>query len=50
MIWEIDTSKVPDKQIAFWAEVTLLSWKNNCTIDESIEEMKSILKQNKKST
>ena len=44
MIWQIDTSKIPDKQIEFWAEIILLSKKFNCTIDETIEGMKSQLK------
>lgn len=47
MIWQIDTSKIPDKQIAFWAELILLSKKANCTIDESIDEMRNVLKSNK---
>lgn len=43
MIWQIDTSKIPDKDMAFLAEVILLSNKNNCTIYKSIEDMKNIL-------
>jgi hypothetical protein len=45
MIWQIDTSKVPDKDIAFLAEVMSISYKNNCTIDETIEEMKDVLRK-----
>lgn len=47
MIWQIDTSKVPDREIAFLAEVILLSNKFNCTIDETIENMKKTLKEKK---
>jgi hypothetical protein len=43
MIFQIDTSEIPDKQKAFWAELILLSKKNNCTIDKTIEEMKEVL-------
>jgi hypothetical protein len=42
MIWEIDTSKIPDRQMAFWAEVILLSKKYNQIIDKTIEEMKKV--------
>lgn len=48
MIWEIDTSKIPDKQIELWAELILLSKKFNCTIDESINDMRSILNNKSK--
>ncbi len=44
MIWQIDTSKIPDRQIELLAEIILLSKKFNCTIDESIEDMKKQLK------
>jgi hypothetical protein len=47
MIWTIDTSKIPDKNTAFCAEVILTSYKLNQTIDESIEEMKNVLKNKK---
>ena len=47
MIIQFDTSKIPTKDDAFLAEVILLSAKLNRTIDESIEEMKNILKSKK---
>jgi hypothetical protein len=47
MIWQIDTSKIPDRQIEFWAELILLSKKFNCTIDETIEDMKQQLSNKK---
>lgn len=47
MIWQIDTSKIPDKDITFLAEVILLSAKSNCTIDKSIELMKDLLRNKK---
>jgi hypothetical protein len=47
MIWQIDTTKIPDKEVSFLAEVILLSKKSNCTIDESIELMKELLRGKK---
>lgn len=44
MIWQIDTSKIPDKQKAFWAELILLAQKNNSTIDKVVEDMRKLLK------
>ena len=43
MIIQIDTAKIPSKDILFIAELVILSGKNNCTIDESIEDCKKIL-------
>lgn len=43
MIIQIDTSKVPNKDILFIAELVILSGKNNWTIDESIKNCKEIL-------
>jgi len=43
MIWQINTSKIPDKDLAFLAEVILLSNKFNCTIDKTIEGMRDKL-------
>jgi hypothetical protein len=48
MILEIDTSKVPDKKASFWAELILISNKFNCTIDDSIEDLKDQLKSKEK--
>ena len=48
MIWQIDTPKVPDRDVAFLAEVILTSKKLNCTIDESINEMKRVLREKEK--
>ena len=49
MIIQIDTSKVPDKDILFIAELVILSGKQNCTVDESIKICKEILmKKDKK--
>lgn len=45
MIWQIDTSKIPDKDVAFLAEVISMSYKSNCTIDKTIEDMKNILRK-----
>lgn len=45
MIWQIDSSKIPDKNIAFIAEAISISYKNNCTIDETLEEMKDVLRK-----
>jgi hypothetical protein len=44
MLIQIDTSKIPDKDIMFIAELVILSGKRNCTIDESIKNCKEILK------
>lgn len=44
MIWQIDTSKTPDKDIAFLAEVMSLAYKQNCPIDEVINDMRNVLK------
>jgi hypothetical protein len=45
MLIQIDTSKIPDKDILFIAELVVLSGKRNCTIDESIKTCKEILKE-----
>jgi len=49
MIIKIDTEKIPDKDVMFIAELIVLSGKNNCSIDESIQECKQILKEKTKS-
>lgn len=48
MIWTIDTSKIPDKQLAFWADLILLANKQNCPIDEIIKDMSILLKTKNK--
>jgi hypothetical protein len=45
MILQIDTGKIPDKDIIFIAELVIMSGKNNCTIDQSIKECEDILKR-----
>lgn len=48
MIIKIDTEKIPDKGILFLAELVILSGKKNCSIDESINNCKQILKEKDK--
>jgi hypothetical protein len=43
MLIQIDTSKIPDKDTMFIAELIILSGKRNCTIDEGIKSCKEIL-------
>jgi hypothetical protein len=45
MFIQIDTSKIPNNDILFIAELVLLSGKNNCTVDESVKNCKEILKK-----
>ena len=47
MIIQIDTSKIPDKDILFIAELVIMSGKNNCTVDESIKVCKELLNTKK---
>lgn len=44
MIWQIDTTKIPDKDVAFLAEVISLAYKQNCPIDNVINGMRDLLK------
>jgi hypothetical protein len=46
LVITIDTSKKVDKNLRFIAELIILSAKNDCTIDESINKCKEILREN----